>query len=273
MRVDLFLVENGHATSRTRAQELIAKGRVFVLSGGNKKIVTKSSLKIGPGETLQVERDEGAGDFVSRGGTKMRAALMHCGLEVRDLCVLDVGISTGGFTDCLLQGHARSVVGVDVGHAQLAKKLAADARVSLLEGVNARELSRDPHMTSILKLNHGQKFDLVVIDVSFISLTMVLPETVAFLNESASILALVKPQFEVGQGGLGKNGIVKDPALYQGVENKIRECVGRCGLVVEAYFASAIDGGDGNREFFVLARSAQMSFGAVCGMSSNDQRQ
>jgi 23S rRNA (cytidine1920-2'-O)/16S rRNA (cytidine1409-2'-O)-methyltransferase len=258
MRADLFLVEKGLATSRTRAQELIAKGRVFVVNGDRKKAITKASAQVAQGESLEVRQDEHAAEFVSRGGVKLQGALAKVGLSAKGLKVLDIGISTGGFTDCLLQSGARSVVGVDVGHDQLAPKLKTDTRVSLIEGVNARDLSQCP----VVARNGGENFDLLVIDVSFISLTLVLPEAIQYLKESASVLALVKPQFEVGPQGLGKNGIVKDPTLYRGVEEKIRNCVSACGLLVEDYFESSIEGTDGNREFFVFARQAQLLLGA-----------
>ncbi len=256
MRVDLLLVEKGMASSRTRAQELIAAGKVFLLIDGQKKIVRKASLKIEPGVELHVEGD--ASEFVSRGGIKLKGALERTRLDVRGVYALDVGISTGGFTDCLLQNGVRFVVGVDVGHDQLASKLRNDPRVRLFEGVNARDLSHTPIRETI----QGRKFDLIVVDVSFISLTIVLPELVQYLDDNGRLLALVKPQFEVGREGLGKNGIVKNPELYAGVEKKIRDACAACALNVEDYFESPIEGSDGNREFFVLAKHAQLLLGA-----------
>ncbi len=254
-RADILLVEQGFATSRNRAQELIDTGRVYALVNGQKVVIKKASMKLESSTQLEVAPDPEALHYVSRGGLKLRGALDHLGLTVDGARCLDVGISTGGFTDCLLQGGARSVVGVDVGHGQLAKKLESEPRLTLVEGVNARDLSG----AGLIDKNCGHKFDLIVADVSFISLTLVLPEFTAYLKDSASILALVKPQFEVGRDGIGKNGIVKDTSLFAGVESKIRAAVQSTGLVVEDYFESAIKGYDGNTEFFVYARSPELA--------------
>lgn len=255
-RADLALVERGLAPSRNRAQEMIEAGRVFLVNGGRRRPLTKPSAPVEVDDHLEVESQEH--DYVSRGGLKMRGALDHLSrrglLDVRGRRVLDVGISTGGFTDCLLQAGVLGVVGVDVGHGQLAARLRNDSRVALLEGINARELSQPSRVEEILRLNGGHKFDLIVVDVSFISLTLVLPELIEYLSGTAAVLALVKPQFEVGREGLGKNGIVKDEALYGVVEEKIRGCLRTIGaLSVEDYFASTIEGSDGNKEFFVFA--------------------
>jgi 23S rRNA (cytidine1920-2'-O)/16S rRNA (cytidine1409-2'-O)-methyltransferase len=256
MRIDVLLVELNLATSRARAQDLIAKGRVFLVNGTSRKPLTKASLKLEKSKWPQVvvEADPEADRFVSRGGTKMQGALDRTRLKVEGFRVLDIGISTGGFTDCLLQAGASRVVGVDVGHSQLAPKLAADPRVKHFEGVNARDLTQTP----LIESNDGQRFDLIVADVSFISLTLVLPGAIQYLKESASVLALVKPQFEVGREGLGKNGIVKDASLYRDVESKIRLAFQTAGLIVEDYFESSIEGTDGNREFFVYAKHPQL---------------
>lgn len=255
-RADLALVERGLAPSRNRAQELIEAGRVFVVIHGQRNAVKKASAPIEISDQLEVVGQDD--DYVSRGGLKMRGALEHLArkslLDVRGRTVLDVGISTGGFADCLLRSGAARVVGVDVGHGQLAARLRNDPRLALLERVNARELARPARVVEILGLNSGRQFDLIVIDVSFISLTLVLPELIEYLGEASALLALVKPQFEVGREGLGKNGIVKDEALFGVVEEKIRGSVRAIGtLRVEDYFASSIEGSDGNKEFFVFA--------------------
>ena len=257
MRADLLLVEKGLAPSRAKAQELIEGGRVFVAIDGKKHAVAKASAKIPPEhvEHLIVEASPMGREFVSRGGIKLDGALSRIGLDVRGSNALDVGISTGGFADCLLQRGAERVVGVDVGHGQLADRLRTDERVKLLEGVNARDLAKAP----LLEMNAGQRFDLLVIDVSFISLTLVLPEAIQYLKESAPVLALVKPQFEVGREGLGKNGIVSDPRLYGEVEEKIRRACAQAGLSVGDYFESSIQGTDGNREFFIHALRQPLS--------------
>jgi 23S rRNA (cytidine1920-2'-O)/16S rRNA (cytidine1409-2'-O)-methyltransferase len=255
MRVDLLMVEKGLAPSRNRAQELIASGRVVMVVAGRKQPVKKPSLNVDSPENVSFEISEVQDEFVSRGGVKLKGALQRLKLDVKGFHTLDIGISTGGFTDCLLQAGAARVIGVDVGHGQLADKLSRDSRVKLIEGVNARQLSSTP----LIDLNGGRKFDLVVIDVSFISLTLVLPEVISYLRESASIVALVKPQFEVGRENLGKNGIVKDASLYTAVEAKIRNACRVSGLIVEDYFESPIEGSDGNREFFVVAKSPELA--------------
>lgn len=249
LRADRFLVERGFAASRTQAQELIEQGRVSYQRDGKSVVVRKASQELSEDDQVQVRQADGP-EFVSRGGLKMQGALEKTKLNVRDFLVLDVGISTGGFTDCLLQAGARKIVGVDVGHGQLAAKLAGDKRVVSIEGVNARELRKAGIETHIA----GQNIDLIVIDVSFISLTLVLPEIIHYLNSSGKILALVKPQFEVGRENLGKNGIVKDAKLFDEVRNKISDLCRNLGLTVEDYFASPIEGSDGNKEFFIFAR-------------------
>jgi 23S rRNA (cytidine1920-2'-O)/16S rRNA (cytidine1409-2'-O)-methyltransferase len=178
MRVDLLMVEKGVAPSRNRAQELIASGRVFVVVDGRKQLIKKPSLQIEPsdGVTFEVTHTEAGDEFVSRGGLKLRGALERLQLGVKGFRALDVGISTGGFADCLLQSGAASVVGIDVGHGQLAEKLKNDPRVKLIEGVNARQLSAVP----LRDLNEGHPFDIIVVDVSFISLTLVLPELISY---------------------------------------------------------------------------------------------
>jgi 23S rRNA (cytidine1920-2'-O)/16S rRNA (cytidine1409-2'-O)-methyltransferase len=162
---------------------------------------------------------------------------------------LDVGQSTGGFSDCLLQAGAARVVGVEVGHGQLHPRLKDDPRLACLEGINAR------HLTAADLGGHfpAQGFDLIVADASFISLTLLLPSFPALLRPGGRILALVKPQFEVGPKNLGKGGIVRDTSLYARVEAKIRAACAECGLEVQDWFDSPITGSDGNREFFALA--------------------
>jgi 23S rRNA (cytidine1920-2'-O)/16S rRNA (cytidine1409-2'-O)-methyltransferase len=249
IRADLLLADLGLAVSRTAAQQLIDAGRVFVLDAGRRTAVSKSSQKLLSDTQLEVEPDP-ADRYVSRGGLKLAGALAHLGFNPDGLRCMDVGISTGGFTDCLLQAGASRVVGVDVGHGQLHPRLAEDRRVLLLEGVNARAL--DPEQ--ILPLNGDQLFDLAVADVSFISLTLVLPAVVPLLKPGAHLLCLVKPQFEVGREGVGRGGIVRDASLYAGVRDKIEAACRDLGLTVLDWLDSPISGGDGNREFFVFAR-------------------
>jgi 23S rRNA (cytidine1920-2'-O)/16S rRNA (cytidine1409-2'-O)-methyltransferase len=260
MRADLLLVEKGFATSRTRAQELIESGKVVLVSKGKRIPVKKSSfmIELQPNDEIEVEVDS-ASHFVSRGGLKMQGALERTKLNILGARVLDVGISTGGFSDCLLQKGARSIVGVDVGHGQLHARLKEDPRVTLIEGVNARDLSG----SAIVTLNDGHRFDLIVVDVSFISLALVLPGLIQYLKDSGSVMALVKPQFEVGRENLGKNGIVKDQKKFADVEEKIRLSARGAGLIVEDYFESSIKGSDGNIEFFIWARCPELSLGLI----------
>ncbi len=218
MRIDIWLVENGMAPSRQKAQELINTGRVvFTAANGQSKQIKKSSTLVDEAlaANIRVEASDGP-EFVSRGGQKLFGAAKALGISFLSKSVLDIGISTGGFTDCVLQLGAKRVVGIDVGHGQLAKKLGMDSRVILFEGVNARDLQKEDGelRARILAANENRKFETAVVDVSFISLKMVLPAVVSFLAESGQLIALVKPQFEVGREGLGRNGIVKDVKLY-----------------------------------------------------------
>ena len=262
MRADLFLVEQGLASSRTRAQELIAGGKVFLISNGQRKAVTKASAQVDPDSvSIEVVHEPDEAQFVSRGGLKMQGALKRTDFDVKGLKALDIGISTGGFSDCLLQRGASGIVGIDVGHGQLSDRLQNDSRIRLFEGINARDLSSETTRKQLSESNAGRKFDLIVVDVSFISLTLVLPELIQYLGESSPLIALVKPQFEVGREGLGKNGVVKDPSRYAEVEAKIRRTCAMLDLTVEDYFESPIEGTDGNREFFLYARHAQLFLG------------
>lgn len=260
MRADLVMVERGLAPSRNRARELIENGCVFIqLEAKGRRLVSKASQKLTLEEAAGLVVDDPSGHtsrFVSRGGLKLQGALDRVrekfNWNVVGARALDVGLSTGGFSDCLLQAGADSIVGLDVGHDQLAAKLRAEPRLKALEGINARDLSS----VQLIELNAGHKFDVAVIDVSFISLSLVLPAVIQYLQPEGRLLALVKPQFEVGRAGLGKNGIVKNTSLYAEVEEKIRTACAALNLKVEDYFESSIEGSDGNREFFVFARFA-----------------
>ena len=245
MRADQLLVQRGLAESRTLARRMIESGRV----SADGAPVRKPSAELDEDARLEVA----AGDedrYVSRGGLKLAGALAATGVDPRGLTCLDVGQSTGGFTDCLLQAGASRVVGVDVGHGQLHPRLAGDPRLACIEGVNARAL--DAAALGAQMPERG--FDLVVIDVSFISLTLVLPALAALAAEAATLLALVKPQFEVGRSGLDRRGLVKSPTLYEGVREKLTDCAASCGWAPMAWLDSPIAGGDGNREFFLHAR-------------------
>ena len=248
-RADKLLVARGLADTRTRAQRLIDEGRVEYLKAGQWKAVDKSGLKCSEEIEFRVQADE-IDKYVSRGALKLLGALERSGLDLSGMNILDVGQSTGGFTDCSLQAGAKKVVGVEVGHDQLAKRLREDPRVVCLEGVNARDLPRN----QLLEHIDSDGFDAAVMDVSFISQTKILPSLAPMLKKGGYLLSLVKPQFEVGKKGLGKRGIVRDESLYPEVKKLISECAEEVGLSVEHYFDSPIKGGDGNREFFICCR-------------------
>ena len=243
-RADQLLVDQGLAPSRTAAQRMIGAGRVSWDEG----VIVKAAQELPPDARLAVA-DSDEDRYVSRGGLKLSGALARTGIEVRGRVCLDVGQSTGGFTDCLLQAGAARVVGVDVGHGQLHARLRSDPRVTCLEGVNGRALDEADLPE--------RRFDLIVADLSFISLALVLPQLPARLNDDGCMILLVKPQFEVGAENIGRGGIVRDPSLYPQVEGRLRQAAQAAGLRVLDYFASPITGGDGNREFFLWTRHEQ----------------
>ena len=287
MRADLFLVEHGHATTRSQAQRLIASGvqwRVPVETDVDApwKRIAKNGDEIPAAAELQL-LDTTEAKFISRGGLKLEGALKATGLAVAGLRCLDIGQSTGGFTDCLLQHGAAQVVGVDVGHGQLHASMRSNARVVCIEGVNARSMTADDlaeHYRRALHLQAGGDevddgfddeewaqaddeeggepfdplFDFLTGDLSFISLTLVLPAVVRLLKADGNLLMLVKPQFELQPGQIGKGGIVREPAHFAFVEKRLRDTCQELGLEVLGWMESAIEGGDGNREFFVHAK-------------------
>jgi 23S rRNA (cytidine1920-2'-O)/16S rRNA (cytidine1409-2'-O)-methyltransferase len=245
-RIDKLLVERGLAASRTRAQALVMAGVVLV----NEQRVEKASETFAPDAEIRVRgADDPASRYVGRGGLKLEAALDAFGVDVRDFVCLDVGASTGGFTDCLLQRGARRVTALDVGHNQLDWRLRQDARVEVREGVNARYLRREDFST---------QFDLIVMDVSFISATKVLPALVPLLGDAEGrIILLIKPQFEVGRGEVGKGGIVTDAAQHARVVEEVNRAALDLGLTVRGVIDSPIHGADGNREFLACYERAQ----------------
>lgn len=248
-RADQLIVQRGLAPTRSAAQRLIAQRAVRWLGPQGWAVPRKSGEELATDCQLEVT-DDAELRFVSRGGLKLAGALEHCGIDVTSRICLDVGQSTGGFTDVLLQRGAAQVVGIDVGHGQLHPKLRADARVSLLEGVNARHLDADALPPGVVK----RHFDLIVADLSFISLTLVLPALVPLLKVArGELLLLVKPQFELQPADIGSGGVVKDAAAHGRVEQRLREACAALKLRVTDWFASPIDGGDGNREFFIRA--------------------
>ena len=252
MRADQLLVERGLAASRSQAQRLIAAGVRWRLAGGDWKAVTKNGDELR--ETVELELlDTAESRFVSRGGLKLEGALLHGGIDVTGLRCLDVGQSSGGFTDCLLQRGATQVVGVDVGQGQLHPKLRGDARVVCIEKCNARELTAE-HLAQAGGEAAAAPFDLIVGDLSFISQTLVWPAIVPLLKGGGDLLMLVKPQFELQPEHIGKGGLVKSATSYARVRERIEQACLDNGLAMQDYFESAITGGDGNREFFVWAR-------------------
>jgi len=239
-RIDKLLVERGLAVSRTKAQALVMAG--VVLAGEQR--VEKPSESFDP--TIEI-RIKGTGDpasrYVGRGALKLEAALREFSVDVAGLTCLDVGASTGGFTDCLLQHGARRVVAIDVGHNQIDWRLRTDARVEVREGVNARYLKPE---------DFQEKFELAVMDVSFISATKVLPAIPGLLTERARIVTLIKPQFEVGRGEVGRGGIVNDTAKHKRVIEEVNGVARSLGLSVRGVIESPVRGADGNLEFLAL---------------------
>lgn len=231
------MVERGLAPSREKAQALIMAGQVVV----GEHAVDKSGHQVSLEAEIRIKGE--VLPYVSRGGLKLRKALDQFGLDVSGLVAIDVGASTGGFTDCLLQAGVLKVFAVDVGHGQLAWKLQQDPRVINIEKTNIRYLTPD-------QLDEAP--DLAVIDASFISLSKVLPPTLALIKPGGRIIALIKPQFEVGKGEVGKGGIVRDPAAHQKVIDEVTQAAREMGLSVAGLCESPITGADGNREFLIL---------------------
>jgi 23S rRNA (cytidine1920-2'-O)/16S rRNA (cytidine1409-2'-O)-methyltransferase len=240
-RLDKLLVDRGQAATREKARRLVMAGAVSV----GARRVDKPGTPVSVDAEIRIESDEAP--FVSRGGVKLEAALRRFATRVAGCVGLDVGASTGGFTDCLLRHGARAVYAVDVGYGQFDWALRNDPRVTLLERTNARYLTPD-QLPALA--------DLAVIDVSFISLRLVLPPVIACLAAPAEIVALVKPQFEVGKGRVGKGGVVRDPQLHAEVLEETRRLGARLGLVELGECESPILGPKGNREFFLAFRKA-----------------
>ncbi|MCA1769673.1 MAG: TlyA family RNA methyltransferase [Halomonas sp.] len=249
-RLDQLLVTRGLARSRTRAQRLIRYGRVSLAGGG--RVLTKPGEKL-PEDTHLAVAEEPEERYVSRAGLKLEALIEALGLDLTGKLVLDVGQSTGGFTDCALAHGARHVIGVEVGHDQLDSSLRQDSRVTCLEGLNARAMAGDPRLCEALAAQGAAGPGLAVMDVSFISQTLILPELAALLLPGGELASLVKPQFEVGPRGVNARGLVNDPARYVEVEERIRACCLAVGLSIHHWRESPLLGGDGNREFLLYA--------------------
>ncbi|MBO5110031.1 MAG: TlyA family RNA methyltransferase [Clostridia bacterium] len=239
MRADLYLFENKYTESRQSAKNLIVSGSV-ILDG---RPLTKPSVNVDEQVEHTVVITADACPYVSRGGLKLKGAIDAFGLEVAGKSALDIGASTGGFTDCLLQHGARHVCAVDSGSSQLHCKLREDTRVTVMENTNARYLTAE---------SFSESFDLITLDVSFISQTLILPSIAALLAEDGRYVSLIKPQFEVGRENIGKNGIVKGEKLHRLAVNRVVSSAEALGLVCVGLTPSPIKGGDGNTEFLAL---------------------
>ena len=242
-RLDAIVAERSGIT-RSQARSLIMEGRVRI----DGVVATKSGHGVARDAGIQIDRPR---RFVSRGGEKLEHALSHFGIAVRDFEALDVGASTGGFTDCLLQRGVKRVTAVDVGYGQLDWQLRNDPRVRVMERTNFRRLPGNAFPTG---------FDLIVVDASFISLRTILARAVAYVREHGTIVALVKPQFEAGRERVRAGGVVRDARTHRAVLRELRDVVVTLGLAPVALVASPLRGPAGNREFFMLLRRSGEPF-------------
>jgi 23S rRNA (cytidine1920-2'-O)/16S rRNA (cytidine1409-2'-O)-methyltransferase len=242
LRLDQLLVARGLCESREKAQRAIMAGEVTV--GG--QCVDKAGTKVADDVLISVKAPE---RYVGRGGYKLEGALAHFSIDPTGWTCLDIGASTGGFTDCLLQHGAAKVWAIDVGHDQLAWRIRNDSRVEVREGMNARYLSQDEVPDPI---------DAIVMDVSFISLTLILPAAAALLKPGGVLIPLIKPQFELRREQIGKGGVVREAALHMEAVDKVRDFVARClpSLTWVGCIESPIKGGEGNTEFLACLRAA-----------------
>lgn len=235
-RLDQFLVEKGYFESRAKAQAMIISGKVLV----NEKKIEKAGTLIAADSKIRILGDKLK--YVSRGGLKLEKALTEFKITVSDKICIDIGASTGGFTDCLLQSGAKKVYAVDVGYGQLDLKIRNDKRVVVKEKTNARYLS---------KSDFDESVDIVTIDVSFISLTKILPSIFPLLKENGDVIALVKPQFEAKKEQVSKGGIIKDEKVHKEVLEKVKKSAVEIGFNFIAVCESPIFGADGNKEFLI----------------------
>jgi len=238
LRLDQLLVGRGLFASREQARRAILAGEVSIAT----RVAAKPSELLDAQAAIAIKPTR---KYVGRGALKLQSALDYFCIDLQGKAALDIGASTGGFTDCLLQRSAEKVYAVDVGYGQLDWKLRTDPRVIVLEKINARFLTRE-HVPELI--------DVCVIDVSFISLTLILPNALALLKPDGMILALIKPQFELQRSAVGKGGIVRDPRLHQKAQDKIVAFVNDLGQVVAGIAPAAIKGADGNQEFFACIR-------------------
>lgn len=239
IRLDVLCTQKSLVKSRTLAKKLIEAGAVTV----NGKIIKKPAELVSANSALTVAKTEET-EFVSRGGLKLKHALSVFGISVEGVTALDIGASTGGFTDCLLKHGAHKVYAVDVGTSQLAEELRANSKVVSIENTNARYMNSETVS--------GTVFDIAVADVSFISQTLIYDAVAPLLKKGAPFITLVKPQFEAGRAALDKNGIVRDARVYARVRDKIADSASKSGFKLAGYTDSSITGGDGNKEFLAL---------------------
>lgn len=234
MRIDIYLAEAGLVSSRTEAKRFIDEGAVSV----NGKQVSKPSFNVNGDEEIAVDRS--VKEFVSRGGIKLKGALLEFGVSADGRLCLDVGASSGGFTDCLLKSGAKHVIAVDSGSGQLNQAIRQDERVTVFENYNARYMRRE---------DFDYSPELAVMDVSFISATYIIPAVYDVLTDGGEFICLIKPQFEVGRSNLGKGGIVKDSKIRLLALKKVTDFAEKCGFKLLGTVQSPIKGGDGNIEF------------------------
>lgn len=239
-RIDKLLVQRGLAESRAKAQAMVMAGVVLV----NEQRIDKPADAIPVNAEIRIKGgDDPSSRYVGRGGLKLEAALREFHIDATGWDCLDVGASTGGFTDCLLQHGASHVVSIDVGHNQIDWRLRTDSRVEVREGINARYLKPS---------EFRNPFDLIVMDVSFISATKIFPAIVLLLKANGHLIVLIKPQFEVGRGEVGKGGIVRDPEKHARVIAEVNKAARELGLVARNVIESPLRGADGNLEFLAL---------------------
>ncbi|MBQ1232771.1 MAG: TlyA family RNA methyltransferase [Clostridia bacterium] len=260
MRADVYLVENGYVKSRTAARKYIEAGHAL-LDG---KVIAKPSQEIdGEAHDVQIlERER----YVSRGGLKLEGALQAFSIDVRGMRAADIGASTGGFTDCLLQAGAAHVYAIDSGRDQLDPDLILDERVSCMEGVNARYLTPE---------QIGGCVDIVVMDVSFISQTLILPCVASLLRDGGIYVGLIKPQFEAGRAALDKHGIVKGVKYRREAVERVLEAAAEVGLGLCGLITSPIEGGDGNVEYlayYIKGKQSDTGHGAVQALFASERR-
>jgi 23S rRNA (cytidine1920-2'-O)/16S rRNA (cytidine1409-2'-O)-methyltransferase len=242
-RLDQLLVEKGLISNRTRGRALIMTGKVRV----NNQVIEKPGTLVSPTDDIFLKEVDMP--YVSRGGLKLAEALRAFQINVTGCVCLDVGASTGGFSDCLLQHGAASVYAVDVGYGQLAWKLRQDSRVVVIERTNVRYLSSEAI---------PQPIDIITIDVSFISLKIVIPVVGKFMHPDTLLIALIKPQFEVGRGQVGKGGVVRDPDLHHQVNKAISDFAAKIGLAPRPVIDSPLLGPKGNKEFIILCKNKNL---------------